>query len=161
MKEVKNANPIDFAIEFAWANGCDLFTINNAKDELKTLKNQNYNGSNEAIDQLISLCETAVNTGKWHLTTSLISNAKANLLQLRKSKKDLAQETYKANSFATEEMNLYLETAKELGDLQKNLGSPVAWAKINDRGDLYDLRLQNNPYYDQTKMVPLYRIKYE
>lgn len=38
---------------------------------------------------------------------------------------------------------------------------PVAWAKINDSGDLYDLRLQNNPYYDQTKIVPLYRINHD
>lgn len=38
---------------------------------------------------------------------------------------------------------------------------PIAWAKINDREDLYDLRLQNNPYDDQCKVIPLYRIKYE
>lgn len=36
---------------------------------------------------------------------------------------------------------------------------PTAWAKINDRGDLYDVRLQNNPYDDQNKIVPLYRIQ--
>lgn len=36
--------------------------------------------------------------------------------------------------------------------------NPVAWAKINDKGDLYDLRLQNNPYTDQLKVIPLYRI---
>ena len=40
---------------------------------------------------------------------------------------------------------------------QEFLQTPVAYAKTNDRGDLYDLRLQNNPYDDPTKVVPLYR----
>ena len=34
----KISNPIEFLIEFAWANGADQFTVNNAKDELKRLK---------------------------------------------------------------------------------------------------------------------------
>jgi len=109
----QHSDPIEFAIEFAWANGCDLFVINNAKDELKKLR-----------ERLI----------------------------------DLDREVVKSHRSETEELNLYLDTAKDLGDIQKSLDSPVAWAKINDRGDLYDLRLQNNPYNDQSKIVPLYRI---
>lgn len=35
----------------------------------------------------------------------------------------------------------------------------VAWARTNDRGDLFDLRLQNNPYINQSTIIPLYRIK--
>lgn len=31
---------------------------------------------------------------------------------------------------------------------------PIAWAKINDKGDLYDLRLSNNPY--ENNILPLY-----
>jgi hypothetical protein len=77
----KVANPIDAIIDFAISAGADTFWINNAKDELKKLRE---------IKQIEIL--------------------------------------------------------------------PVAYAKINDRGDLYDLRLQNNPYNDQTKIVPLYRI---
>lgn len=34
----KVSNPIEFLIEFAWANGADQFTVNNAKDELKRLR---------------------------------------------------------------------------------------------------------------------------
>jgi len=34
----QNSNPIEFVIEFASANGCNRFIINNAKDELKRLK---------------------------------------------------------------------------------------------------------------------------
>jgi len=33
----------------------------------------------------------------------------------------------------------------------------VAWARTNDRGDIFDLRTQNNPYVDQTTVIPLYR----
>ena len=32
----------------------------------------------------------------------------------------------------------------------------AAWARINDRGDLYDLNLQCNPFVDEKIMVPLY-----
>lgn len=39
MKE--HSDPIEFLIDFAWANGADRFTVNNAKDELKRLKNIN------------------------------------------------------------------------------------------------------------------------
>lgn len=34
----KNSNPIEFLIEFAWANGADRFVVNNAKDQLKKLQ---------------------------------------------------------------------------------------------------------------------------
>lgn len=160
------SDPIEFAIEFAWANGCDLSVINKAKENLRKLKREdaelhqtvsNYN----SVDNLIKLCEDAVSTGKWRLSKEIINDAKNNLAQLKASKKALAKETFSANQFATEEMNLYLETAKELGSLQKSLANPIAWARINERGDLYDLRLQNNPYNDQTKIVPLYRINHE
>jgi chorismate mutase len=82
----ENANPIDFLIEFAWANGADRFVVNNAKDELKQLRQQ--------IDQ------------------------------------------YK-NFF------------------------PVAWGKTNSRGDLYDLRTQDNPYTSDEICVPLYSNRVE
>ena len=32
----------------------------------------------------------------------------------------------------------------------------VAYARINHKGDLFDLRLQNNPYVNQDFVVPLY-----
>lgn len=154
------SDPISFVIEFALNHGCELFTINNAKDQLKKLKeNESQSIASDSIDQLLSFCETALNTGKWQLTPSLVYNAKNDLIQLRKSKADLAQEAYKANTNAAEETNLYLETAKKLEDLQTSLDKPVAWAQINNRGDLYDLRLQNNPYNDQSKVIPLYRAK--
>lgn len=37
----KHSDPIEFLIDFAWANGADRFVVNNAKDELKKLKENN------------------------------------------------------------------------------------------------------------------------
>jgi len=45
----------------------------------------------------------------------------------------------------------------KMQSLKDSLESPVAWARTNDRGDLFDLRIQNNPYIDQNTVVPLYR----
>jgi len=36
---------------------------------------------------------------------------------------------------------------------------PVAYGKITQDGSLYDLRLQNNPYDNQEKVISLYSIK--
>lgn len=32
----------------------------------------------------------------------------------------------------------------------------AAWARLNQRGDLYDLRICHNPYVDQNIVIPLY-----
>lgn len=37
----EHSNPIEFLIDFAWANGADRFIVNNAKDELKRLREAN------------------------------------------------------------------------------------------------------------------------
>ena len=109
----KNSDPLETLIEFAWACGADRFWVNNAKDELKKLKEKN---------------------------------------------KEWAIETFKANTFAVEQTKEYLAISAKMQKLKDSIASPVAWAKTNAQGDLYDLRLQNNPYDDQTKIVPLYRI---
>lgn len=49
---------------------------------------------------------------------------------------------------------------QELDVLKKSIDEPVAYAKITNDGMLYDLNRQNNPYYDQAKVIPLYRIKH-
>jgi hypothetical protein len=46
---------------------------------------------------------------------------------------------------------------QKIKSLEKAFDNPVAWARINDRGDLFDLRTQNNPYVDQNTVIPLYR----
>lgn len=45
---------------------------------------------------------------------------------------------------------------KEVDDLRRHLDKPVAWARINKRGDLYDPRLCLNPYINTQEIVPLY-----
>lgn len=37
----QHSDPIEFLIDFAWANGADRFVVNNAKDELKRLRDTN------------------------------------------------------------------------------------------------------------------------
>lgn len=76
-------NPLDTIIEFAWSAGADRTWVNDAKDELKRLR--------EELESYRSL-------------------------------------------FAT----------------------PVAWARTNERKDLFDLRLNNNPHVDQSTVVPLF-----
>jgi hypothetical protein len=110
----KHSDPLESIIDFAWSAGADLFFVQNAKDELKKLKDKN---------------------------------------------KEWASEVYRANEFAVEQTNEYLEAHKQMQELKDCLESPVAWATINDRGDLFDLRLQNNPYIDQNTVTPLYRLK--
>lgn len=36
----EHSDPIEFLIEFAWANGADRFVVNNAKDELHKMRQQ-------------------------------------------------------------------------------------------------------------------------
>ena len=108
----KNSDPLEAIIDFAWSAGADLFFVQNAKDELKRLKDK---------------------TKEW------------------------SEEVYRANEFAVEQTNEYLEISQQMQALKDSLESPVAWARINDRGDLFDLRTQNNPYIDQNTVVPLYR----
>ena len=79
----ENATPLDAIIDFALKSGASLFFVNNAKDELKRLR-------------------------------------------------------------------------EEVDNLHKQLDKPVAWARINKRGDLYDPRLCLNPYINTQEVVPLY-----
>ena len=50
----------------------------------------------------------------------------------------------------------WLSCEKDLHKIREIFNYPVAYGKINDRNDLYDLRLMNNPHEDQAKIVPLY-----
>lgn len=48
---------------------------------------------------------------------------------------------------------------EEVDNLRRQLDKPVAWARINKRGDMFDLRLQCNPYTDPKTVVPLYAFR--
>lgn len=55
-----------------------------------------------------------------------------------------------------EDNSRWLCCEKELSSLK-----PVAWGRINDRGDLYDLRTSLNPHIEEREIVPLYSNKVE
>lgn len=86
LNEYKITQPLNSIIDFAKESGADQFWINNAKDELKKLR-------------------------------------------------------------------------EELHKLYSIFDKPTAWARINSRGDIFDLRLQNNPYVDQKTVIKLYAKK--
>ena len=73
--------------------------------------------------------------------------------------KDLVQKTAteKSKEFASERTIELLQ--EEIKHLQKQLDSfeVVAYAQANGKDGLYDLGLRNNPYLDESKMVPLYK----
>ena len=102
------------------------------------------NKNADPLDYLIQCCETAINTGQWRLTKFTILNAKDELNKLRAKIKDFANEAFNANEFAVQEMNRNLEF------------KTVAWARKNNRGDLYDIRVVQNPCLDPSIVVPLY-----
>jgi len=43
---------------------------------------------------------------------------------------------------------------QEIEESRSAFDNPIAYARINERGDLFDLRLQANPFI--TNLVPLY-----
>ena len=43
----QNSDPLESIIDFAWSAGADLFFVQNAKDELKKLKDKNKEWSSE------------------------------------------------------------------------------------------------------------------
>lgn len=116
-----NATPIDAIIDFALKSGANLFIVNNAKDELKKLR--------EEVDTI------------------------------REKSKEWSREVFDSNQLAVEMTNDYLKTCEKIQELQDSLDKPVAWARINKRGDMFDLRLQSNPYTDPKTVVPLYAFR--
>lgn len=99
----------------------------------------------DPLEYLIQCCETAVNTGKWNLTKFTVLNAKDELRRLKQVKNEMAQEAYKANQWAIDEMNHNLDFKQ------------VAWATINSRGDMFNLSMIYNQFADQDATIPLYR----
>lgn len=96
------------------------------------------------LDYLIQSCEEAIANGHWKLTKFNITNAKDELKRLRQKVADSYQELFNCNQDLTEEINKTLDY------------KIVGWAKMNDRGDLYDPRFSYNPYISEDHLIPLY-----
>lgn len=123
------------------------------------------NQHSHPLDYLIQCCQTAVTTGKWKINQFTINNAKDELVKLRQAKADIAADAFAANQDNVDNTNRWLSCEKELCALKEKIKSifnqPVAYGLINDRFDVYDLRIQNNPYNDPEKVLPLYSNKKE
>jgi hypothetical protein len=104
----EHSDPIEFLIEFAWANGADRFVVNNAKDELQKLR------------------ESSNDSKRWLSCEQELSKVR-----------------------------------QEYNKLLSVFDHPVAFGLINDRHDLYDLRLMDNPHNADSKIVPLYSNRQE
>ena len=76
---------------------------------------------------------------------------------LRCSEQGLVPQLFSVQNAKDELKRLRAENEK----LKRCFQHPVAYGMINDRLDLYNLRIQNNPHDDQTKIVPLYSNKEE
>jgi hypothetical protein len=107
------------------------------------------------LDHLIELCEKAIDYET--ITKFTVLNAKDELKRLRQATSNPSINCEDDNT------NRWLSCEKELCQLKEKIkmifNKPVAYGLINDRYDLYDLRLQNNPCNDQTNVVPLYSNK--
>ena len=123
------------------------------------------NEKSSTLDYLIECCEIATKTGKWKLDRFLVSNAKHELKKLRQSKSDMSYDAFQANKNSVEDNNRWLSCESELCKLKEKIKAifshPVAYGLINDRYDIYDLRISNNPYNNQENVVPLYSNKQE
>ena len=123
------------------------------------------NEKSNPLDYLIECCEIATKTGKWKLDRFLVSNAKHELKKLRQSKSDMSYDAFQANKNSVEDNNRWLSCESELCKLKEKIKAifshPVAYGLINDRYDIYDLRISNNPYNNQENVVPLYSNKPE
>jgi hypothetical protein len=73
-----------------------------------------------------------------HADLFVVNNAKDQL-------KKLVQDSEELSVLKTEHQKLLQVFEK-----------PIAYGLMNDKQDLYDLRIMNNPHNDQTKVVPLY-----
>ena len=123
------------------------------------------NKHSDPLDYLIQCCESAIETGNWNLNRFAVSNAKDELSRLRKTKSDLGKEASQANQNSMEDTERWLGCERELCKLKEKIktifNKPVAYGLINDKFDLYNLTLHNNPYDEQANVIPLYSNKTE
>jgi hypothetical protein len=103
------------------------------------------------LDYVLSCCEQGLVPQLFD-----VKNAKDELKRLRESKDSLSVDMYNAKLNSAEDARRWLDCETELAKLKESFKYPIAWGMTNEHGDLFDLRLQNNPYNDQTKVVPLY-----
>lgn len=110
------------------------------------------------IEHLLHCCELGIIPTQFD-----VLNAKDEYRKIKEKISNAYEDAYLANNSAREDLNRWLDAEKDRAKLaeenkllRQSLANAVAWARVNDRGDLYDLRLNRNPHVDETIMLPLY-----
>lgn len=117
----------------------------------------------DPLEHILSCCDRDILPTKFD-----ILNAKDQLRKMREQVDSLISCYQNTRIIAREDRARWLSAEKDRAKLseenkllRESLNNAVAWAKVNDRGDLYDLRLQINPQVDEKIMLPLYSNKEE
>lgn len=115
------------------------------------------------LDHVLNCCEKGIMP-----TAFDVLNAKDQLRKTREQIESLISCYQNTRTIAREDRSRWLSAEQDRAKLseenkllRESLNNAVAWARVNDRGDLYDLRLQLNPQVDEKIMLPLYSNKEE
>lgn len=117
----------------------------------------------DPLEHILSCCERGILPTKFD-----ILNAKDQLRKTREQIDSLISCYQNTRIIAREDRARWLSAEQDRAKLseenkllRESLNNAVAWARINEHGDLYDLRLQCNPHVDEKIMLPLYSNKEE
>lgn len=117
----------------------------------------------DPLEHVLSCCEQGIVPTKFD-----ILNAKDQLRKIREQVDGLISCYNNTRIIAREDRARWFSAEKDRAKLseenkllRESLNNAVAWARVNESGDLYDLNLQLNPQVDEKIMLPLYSNKEE
>lgn len=117
----------------------------------------------DPLEHILACCERGILPTKFD-----ILNAKDQLRKVREQVDGLISCYQNTRTIAREDRARWLSAEQDRAKLSEenqllrdSLNNAVAWARVTERGDLYDLRLQCNPQVDEKIMLPLYSNKEE
>lgn len=117
----------------------------------------------DPLDHVLNCCHRGIMPTEFD-----ILNAKDQLRKTREQVDNLISCYQNTRTIAREDRARWLSAEQDRAKLseenkllRESLKNAVAWARVNERGDLYDLKLQYNPHVDEKIMLPLYSNKEE
>lgn len=118
----------------------------------------NQNKLSDPLSHILNCCDRNIMPTKFDILNARdqlrkIKDQLENLISCYSETINMSKEDH-ARWLSSEQDRAKLSEENKL--LKESLNNAVAWARINERGDLYDLRLFSNPYIDETTTLPLY-----